>query len=136
MKRFYNPIWMPSEEAIIIWSIEIPDTVIIKDVNQFQLYVRDYYKKLSKNAFQIHGDKIYKWYHEFIDDNYGYTDSDTLIDCLMESDKYYHQLSNLKKNIEQNIMPEDIIGSDEAEKISEGIEFYNLLYFFDNMFVF
>jgi len=131
LQLFYNPIWMPSEETIRIWCFEIPKQVIIKNYEEFELYVRDYYKYLCKKSYEEHGVKVYKWYHEFIDENVWYNDPNGLIDCLMESNKFAIQALNLKERINDGIMPEDIIGHKDAQDIFEDMDLYELFYSID-----
>jgi hypothetical protein len=133
LRLFYNPIWMPSEEDIRIWCFEVSVHAVINSYEGFEPYVRSHYRGLARKAYEEHGKEIYKWYHEFIDENYWYNDPDTLIDCLLASDKYSIQEINLRERIEQNEMPEYIIGSSEAQDISAGTMLNDLFYFFNYM---
>ena len=80
------------------------------------------------------GQSIYRWYNEFIDENYWYDDPNSLIDCFMASDKFGFQILTLKVRIEENKMPDYIIGTGEAEDLYKSTDLYNLFYFFDNLF--
>ncbi len=126
----YNPVWMPTEEMIFLWSCEVPEGIRVDTLEKLELYLSDHYKRLSKVAFQEHGEKIFQWYHDFIDENYWYNDHTTLIDCLLVSDKYYYQKNLLEERVSINEMPEDIIASTEAQAIYEGVNLYDLLYMY------
>ncbi len=117
-----------------MFACEIPDQVRIETFDQYELYLIDHYKELSEKTFLELGEKIYKWYHEFIDENYWYQDHSTLIDCLIQSDKFCYLKGGLKERITNNIMEDYIIGTDEAQKIFEGVNFYDLLYLIDNLY--
>jgi hypothetical protein len=133
LKLFYNPTWMPTEEDISLWCFEIPEQVVIKSFEHFELQLATYYKKLAKKAFLEHGDKIYKEYHEYIDENYWYSDPDTLIDCLMLSNKYYQQVQILEDRIRGNQLPDWILGSDEANGIYKSMTLFELFYLFHGL---
>ena len=57
IKLFYDPIWMPTEAYISMLCCEIPEQVEIDSYGQYELYLRDHYKRLSNEAFKMHWPK-------------------------------------------------------------------------------
>ncbi len=118
-KLFYNPIWMPAEEDIQILGCYIPEDLVINDVKTYLEYLKDRYRKIIIQAFYKHGKTIFHWYYDFIEDVYAYGDETDLVDRLFESDKFYYQISLLKERVDENKMPDYIVGTSEIELIDD-----------------
>jgi len=126
-RLFYNPIWMPEYEDIQIFGCYTPLDAQITDTNTLLHHLRARYISIASEAYRKDRGYVLDNIRKFIDEECPDVNSESLVDYLLQSSKFNKHLVPLERRIEENQLPQHIIGSDEIELETDFVELLALI---------